>query len=112
MHIIYIYIVAIICALFCTYAHCIICEVTTLLIRHIIDLVHVIAYNYHGSWDGETGHTAPLYPDRRATDKSTNVVCIIASYLHIIINAFKRPILWLMEISIVSMYYSFLLSYY
>ncbi|KAF2365040.1 Glycoside hydrolase family 18 catalytic domain [Trinorchestia longiramus] len=27
-----------------------------------VDLVHLIAYNYHGSWGAETGHTAPLYP--------------------------------------------------
>lgn len=25
-----------------------------------VDLMHVLAYNYHGSWDGVTGHVSPL----------------------------------------------------
>jgi len=32
-----------------------------------LDLVHVMAYDYHGSWDEKTGHNAPLHPKPYAT---------------------------------------------
>jgi len=25
-----------------------------------LDFIHVMGYDYHGSWDGETGHNAPI----------------------------------------------------
>ena len=27
-----------------------------------LDYVHIMCYDYHGKWDGKTGHNAPLYP--------------------------------------------------
>jgi len=34
-----------------------------------LDLVHVMNYDYHGSWDEKTGHNAPLNYDPYATGK-------------------------------------------
>jgi len=32
-----------------------------------LDLVHIMAYDYHGSWDEKTGHNAPLHAKPGAT---------------------------------------------
>lgn len=41
-----------------------------------LDYMHIASYDYHGKWDGRTGHNAPLYPrdDESAEDKMRNVV--------------------------------------
>ena len=41
-----------------------------------LDFMHIMAYDYHGKWDGRTGHNAPLYPreDEPEEEKSLNVV--------------------------------------
>ncbi|KAA0204047.1 hypothetical protein HAZT_HAZT006312 [Hyalella azteca] len=40
-----------------------------------VDIVHLIAYNYHGSWNQKTGHAAPLYPrnDETGAERTKNV---------------------------------------
>ena len=40
-----------------------------------LDLVHVMCYDYHGSWDKKTGHNAPLYakPDATGNDLTLTV---------------------------------------
>lgn len=44
-----------------------------------LDLINVMAYDYHGGWEQVTGHNAPLYarPDEKANDRYNNVVSII-----------------------------------
>ncbi|KAK8752693.1 hypothetical protein OTU49_006905, partial [Cherax quadricarinatus] len=41
-----------------------------------LDFIHIMAYDYHGKWDGKTGHNAPLYPreDESDDEKVLNVV--------------------------------------
>lgn len=41
-----------------------------------LDFLHIMAYDYHGKWDGRTGHNAPLYAreDEPEEEKSLNVV--------------------------------------
>lgn len=41
-----------------------------------LDFLHIASYDYHGKWDGQTGHNAPLYPrdDESPEDKMRNVV--------------------------------------
>lgn len=29
-------------------------------INKALDFIHIMAYDYHGSWDGQIGHNAPL----------------------------------------------------
>lgn len=40
-----------------------------------LDYVHVMGYDYHGKWDGSTGHNAPLYsrPNEKGQDLFLNV---------------------------------------
>lgn len=41
-----------------------------------LDFMHIMAYDYHGKWDGRTGHNAPLYSreDEPEEEKTLNVV--------------------------------------
>lgn len=44
-----------------------------------LDFINVMAYDLHGSYDGVTGHNAPLYAssiDTTDAAKLLNVVCI------------------------------------
>ena len=43
--------------------------------RHL-DLINVMAYDYHGGWEDKTGHNAPMYPrpDEVGNDRISNVV--------------------------------------
>lgn len=46
-----------------------------------LDFLHIMAYDYHGKWDGRTGHNAPLYArdDESDDEKALNVVSILLS---------------------------------
>lgn len=46
-----------------------------------LDFIHIMAYDYHGKWDGRTGHNAPLYAreDEPDDEKSLNVVSMCIS---------------------------------
>nr|AKP18004.1 chitinase 6 [Eriocheir sinensis] len=48
-----------------------------------LDFMHIMAYDYHGKWDGRTGHNAPLYSrdDEPEEEKSLNVDATIKLYL-------------------------------
>ncbi|XP_063595450.1 oviduct-specific glycoprotein-like [Penaeus indicus] len=48
-----------------------------------LDFMHIASYDYHGKWDGRTGHNAPLYPrdDESAADKMRNVEYTVKMYL-------------------------------
>jgi len=48
-----------------------------------LDYLHLMAYDYHGTWDGKTGHNAPLYPrdDEGAAERSLNVEFSVEYYL-------------------------------
>uniref|UniRef100_A0A0P4WCZ4 chitinase n=2 Tax=Scylla olivacea TaxID=85551 RepID=A0A0P4WCZ4_SCYOL len=48
-----------------------------------LDFMHIMAYDYHGKWDGHTGHNAPLYPreDEPEEEKSLNVDASVQLYL-------------------------------
>ncbi|XP_042878456.1 probable chitinase 2 [Penaeus japonicus] len=48
-----------------------------------LDYMHIASYDYHGKWDGRTGHNAPLYPrdDESAEDKMRNVEQTVKLYL-------------------------------
>ncbi|CAL4062917.1 unnamed protein product, partial [Meganyctiphanes norvegica] len=50
-----------------------------------VDYIHVMAYDYHGKWDGKTGHNAPLYPrdDETEAEKTLNVEYTINYYLQL-----------------------------
>lgn len=47
-----------------------------------LDMLNLMAYDLHGSWDPITGHQAPLYdrPDESTESKKLNVVCIKKNY--------------------------------
>ncbi|XP_069998754.1 uncharacterized protein [Penaeus vannamei] len=48
-----------------------------------LDFLHIASYDYHGKWDGQTGHNAPLYPrdDESPEDKMRNVAHTVMMYL-------------------------------
>lgn len=48
-----------------------------------LDYLHLMAYDYHGKWDGRTGHNAPLYPrdDETETERVLNVEFSVEYYL-------------------------------
>ncbi|KAG7160183.1 chitinase 2-like 3 [Homarus americanus] len=48
-----------------------------------LDFIHIMAYDYHGKWDGKTGHNAPLYPrdDESDVEKTLNVDTTVKLYL-------------------------------
>ena len=39
-----------------------------------LDYVSVMSYDYHGQWDGQTGHVAPMYQHEEDQDGQFNVV--------------------------------------
>lgn len=41
------------------YLYCLGYDVPTL--ARYLDWISLMAYDYHGHWDGKTGHVAPLY---------------------------------------------------
>nr|XP_022907361.1 chitinase-3-like protein 1 [Onthophagus taurus] len=49
-----------------------------------LDFINVMTYDLHGSWDGVTGHNAPLYPssfDVTAAQRSLNVDSCISGWI-------------------------------
>ncbi|XP_063595451.1 probable chitinase 2 [Penaeus indicus] len=48
-----------------------------------LDFLHIMAYDYHGKWDGRTGHNAPLYSreDEPEEEKMLNVASTLKVYL-------------------------------
>ena len=46
--------------------------------RHL-DMINIMAYDYHGVWENKTGHNAPLgpRPDEGNSDKELNVVSCV-----------------------------------
>lgn len=44
-------------------------------ISQYLDIINVMAYDYHGGWESKTGHNAPLYarPDESANERQLNV---------------------------------------
>ncbi|XP_071534026.1 probable chitinase 2 [Panulirus ornatus] len=48
-----------------------------------LDFIHIMAYDYHGKWDGRTGHNAPLYSreDEPEDEKYLNVDATVKLYL-------------------------------
>ncbi|CAH1185079.1 unnamed protein product [Phyllotreta striolata] len=48
-----------------------------------VDLINVMAYDFHGSWNDVTGHNAPLYPSSRETgaQRELNVNAAISNWI-------------------------------
>lgn len=51
------------------------------LIRYL-DFINVMTYDFHGNWDGVTGHNSPLY--KRAQDTGDNVYLNTVSDIKIV----------------------------
>jgi len=49
------------------------------LAKHL-DLLHIMAYDYHGSWDGKTGSNAPLN-----TRDSQDYLSLVSDFANIIV---------------------------
>jgi GH18 family chitinase len=52
----------------------------------LVDLVHLMAYNYHGAWDNLSNHNAPLYITRKGSPLFN-----INSSLDLLVNTFGVP---------------------
>ena len=50
-----------------------------------MDYVSIMTYDYHGQWDKQTGHVAPMYDHYANSDKAFNVVSAIRA-IHIYIT--------------------------
>ncbi|XP_018028104.2 uncharacterized protein LOC108683310 [Hyalella azteca] len=40
------------------------------------DVVHILAYNFHGNWEGRAGHTSPLFPSDEERVQSNDAVTL------------------------------------
>lgn len=50
-----------------------------------LDMINVMAYDYHGGWEDKTGHNAPMYarPDEVGNERLNNVVSINFFFLEL-----------------------------
>lgn len=56
-----------------------------------LDYIHIMAYDFHGSYDGVTGQNAPLYAssvDTTAAQKLLNVVSKTGKFLMILLSSY------------------------
>lgn len=47
-----------------------------------LSFINVMAYDLHGTWDGYTGHNAPLYPSSQDVTETSKQLNVVSTYLN------------------------------
>lgn len=65
-------------------------EALNVLCFRIFDVAYIMAYDYHGPWDSETGHNSPLFPRKADTNQLFNTVMHGRYFFRVTLRVLRR----------------------